>query len=208
MSWCIYLLGQKSVFCGEMVFMFDFHLLKNGFSKEGIFLMLITVGNTICHLSTMATFLSKQIKPPPFQHLYNCYLLLSKNVAPWQVSIVFRKRQKGNGAPTSTPAKKCLLNEFIHCYLQSFCFMAENLKKKFCKKVCYLKLCLRQLVAHGSDQLKSLSSYGHTHIFVVTSWNGAKNKKSEIWNLLVLRKNNPIIVINSHGYYKHHKCCY
>ena len=86
--------------------MFDFHLLKNGFSKEGIFLMLITVGNTICHLSTMATFLSKQIKPPPFQHLYNCYLLLSKKVAPWQVSIVFRKRQKGNGAPTSTPAKK------------------------------------------------------------------------------------------------------
>ena len=37
------------------------------------------------------------------------------------------------------------------------------------------------IVAHGSDQLKSLSSFGQMHIFVVTSWNGAKNKKSEIY---------------------------
>ena len=60
--------------------------------------------------------------------------------------------------------------------------MAENLKKKFCKKVCYLNVYTSLIiVAHGSDQLKSLSSFGQMHIFVVTSWNGAKNKKSEIY---------------------------
>ena len=39
-----------------MVFMLDFHLLKNAFSEEGIVLMLIPVENTICHVSTMASF--------------------------------------------------------------------------------------------------------------------------------------------------------
>ena len=74
--------GTKSVFCREMVFMLYFHLLKNAFSEGGIFLMpLITVENTIGQVSTMASFLSKQIQTPPFQHLYNCYLLLSKKVA-------------------------------------------------------------------------------------------------------------------------------
>lgn len=36
--------------------MFDFHLLKNGFSEEGIFLMLIRVENTICDVSITASF--------------------------------------------------------------------------------------------------------------------------------------------------------
>ena len=36
--------------------MLDFHLLKNAFTEEGIFLMLITVENTICHVSAMASF--------------------------------------------------------------------------------------------------------------------------------------------------------
>ena len=39
-----------------MVFMLDFHPLKNAFSEEGIVLMLIPVENTICHVSTMASF--------------------------------------------------------------------------------------------------------------------------------------------------------
>jgi len=36
--------------------MLDCHLLKNAFSEEQIFLMLITVENSICHLPTRATF--------------------------------------------------------------------------------------------------------------------------------------------------------
>ena len=74
--------------------MLDFHLLKNAFTEEGIFLMLITVENTICHVSTMASFFVQTDTNTPISNTYFC----PRRWPPWQVSIVFKKSQKGNGA--------------------------------------------------------------------------------------------------------------
>lgn len=74
--------------------MLDFHLLKNAFTEEGIFLMLITVENIICHVSTMASFFVQTDTNTPISKTYFC----PRRWPPWQVSIVFKKRQKGNGA--------------------------------------------------------------------------------------------------------------
>ena len=77
MSWCIYLLVQKSVFCREMVFMLDFHLLKNAFTEEGIFLNANYSGKYyLSRLYNGLFFCPNRYKHPHFK-----YLLLSKKVA-------------------------------------------------------------------------------------------------------------------------------